>query len=119
MIENQIEFTILDYMSINTVYESRKLDIYLIKEFLAINSHLLKTRFREYVLTRRYLSYILTHKLGCTRRLAGDILGGRDHSTIVHNIKMHHQHFYMKDKLYMSVVSKVDKDLEKFRRYGE
>ena len=112
------EYTVLHYMIQNEVSIERDFDLELIKDFLKENDHILKTQDRERVYQRRYLAYLVTHKLGYTRKRAGEILGGKDHTTIVYAIKKHHEAIEVKDKMYRGIINELNKELEAFRKFG-
>jgi len=95
----------------------KEFNLDLIKNFLKENSQILKTREREFVYQRRYLAYIITNKLGYTRRVAGEILGKKDHSTIVYAIKKHNDAVDVKDKMYIGIMDQLNKELEYFRKF--
>ena len=112
------DYTVLHYMVQNEISTEKEFNLQLIKGFLKENSYILKTQERERVYERRYLAYLVTHKLGYTRKLAGEILGGKDHTTIVYAIKKHHEAIEVKDKMYRGIINELDKELEAFRKFG-
>jgi len=114
----QHEYTIIDHLMQSGSYETRKLDIKLIKEFVLANKKLTITQQREVVMARRYLAYLISVKLGHTLRLAGEILGGRDHTTMVAAIKRHYEAIETKDPVYIDIKNSIQKDIEDFRNYG-
>jgi hypothetical protein len=115
---NEQEYTIVDHLQISGIFQTRKLDLNLIQKFLGVNGHLIKTQRREVVMARRYLAYLIHVKLGHTLRLTGEILGGKDHTTMVSAIKRHYEGVETKDSMYSNITNGLDKDIEYFKNYG-
>lgn len=66
-----------------------------------------KRRDRNLVEARQIISFILVSKAKCTLKYVGqELLGGRDHTTVIHSIKSFHS-LYKTDEAYREKVETI------------
>jgi len=66
-----------------------------------------KDRKRDYIYKRYVVQYFLRNDYGITLQLIAQIFGLRDHSTIVHTLKVVDNLLYTNDELFLSYFNKI------------
>lgn len=90
------------------LYKAANKDIVDIIEKFNLKS---KTRQRGIVYKRYYLYHVLTSKRFFTREMAGKFFG-KDHSTVVHGLKLHDYWWKVKDMNYLTEINPVYESLK-------
>ena len=67
-----------------------------------------KSRKKEVVSKRRYLMYAMKHNTNLSLVKIGEVFGGKDHSTVLHNIRAHNNSIETKDQWYINNIKELE-----------
>jgi len=83
-----------------------------VKEIIEAEQLGSKTRIHSFAHKRYYIMNYLRTETNLSQTKIGEMLGGRDHSTVFHGVQKHNQFMEWKDKVYL-------RDIENIRNYLE
>ena len=83
-----------------------------VKEIIEAEQLGSKTRIHSFAHKRYYIMNYLRTETSLSQTKIGEMLGGRDHSTVFHGVQKHNQFMDWKDKVYL-------RDIENIRNYLE